>query len=104
MTEHTEKWLYRPIARDDWGTVRTSDGDFVGQIRFPYHTPEQLDECRRTKTDPWEKAGRLAASAPTLYEALNEILTYSGGADSALDDPYVVERARAALALARGEP
>lgn len=46
---------------------------------------------------------RLIAAAPCLYDALDDLLNYSGGADSALDDEYVVERARAALAKARGE-
>lgn len=46
---------------------------------------------------------RLIASAPEIADALDEILNYSGGADSALDDPYVMERAQAALAKAKGE-
>jgi hypothetical protein len=46
---------------------------------------------------------RLISAAPELYEALDELLNYSGGAEHALDDPYVVERAEAALAKARGE-
>jgi hypothetical protein len=45
----------------------------------------------------------LIASAPDLYEALNEILNYSGGADHATDDPYVMDRARAAFSKAQGE-
>lgn len=51
-----------------------------------------------------EADAHLIASAPDLYEALDEIISYSGGADSALDDEYVMERAHAALAKARGEP
>jgi hypothetical protein len=49
--------------------------------------------------------GNAIAALPKLVAALDEILTYSGGADHALDDPYVMDRARAALALAtRREP
>jgi hypothetical protein len=39
----------------------------------------------------------LIAAAPDLFEALSEILSYSGGAANALEDPYVMERAHAAL-------
>jgi len=46
---------------------------------------------------------RLIAAAPELLSALEEILNYVGGADSALDDEYVMERANAAIAKARGE-
>jgi hypothetical protein len=45
---------------------------------------------------------RLIAAAPDMFEALDELLNYSGGADSALEDEYVVARAIAALAKARG--
>lgn len=43
---------------------------------------------------------RLIAAAPDLLAALEEILDYRGGAESALHDEYVVERARAAVAKA----
>lgn len=46
---------------------------------------------------------RLIAAAPDLIEALQDILEYSGGAASALDDEYVMDRARAALSKALGE-
>jgi hypothetical protein len=46
---------------------------------------------------------RLIAAAPELLEALQEILDYSGGADNALEDEYVMDRARAAIAKATGE-
>lgn len=38
-----------------------------------------------------------------LAEALEELLDYSGGAEHALADEYVVDRARAALDKAKGE-
>lgn len=44
----------------------------------------------------------LIASAPELLEALEEILDYRGGATNALLDPYVMERAQAAIAKAKG--
>ncbi len=45
----------------------------------------------------------LIAAAPLLYDALDEIINYCGGADNGLDDEYVVERALAALRSARGD-
>lgn len=47
-----------------------------------------------------EANARLIASAPDLLEALIEIRDYSGGAPSALEDEYVVERMFAAIAKA----
>jgi hypothetical protein len=38
-----------------------------------------------------------------LKDALEELLDYRGGADSPLEDEYVMERVQAALAKARGE-
>lgn len=46
---------------------------------------------------------RLIAAAPELLAALDEITNYQGGADSALDDEYVMERVTAAIAKATGE-
>ncbi len=43
---------------------------------------------------------RVAAAGRELLECLKEILEYDGGADSALHDPYVMERARSAIAAA----
>lgn len=45
----------------------------------------------------------LLAASKELYEALSEIVHYEGGADSPIEDPYVMDRANAALAKARGE-
>jgi len=47
--------------------------------------------------------GALVAAAPDMFAVLDEILNYSGGAESALHDPYVMERAAAALAKALGK-
>lgn len=68
--------------------IQRSDGH--PDIHFPNGGPEGPD-------------ARLIAAAPELLEALEEILNYSGGADSALDDDYVMDRARAAIAKATGE-
>ncbi len=44
---------------------------------------------------------RAVNSHDALVNSLDELLNYSGGADSALEDGYVTERARAALASSR---
>lgn len=44
------------------------------------------------------RAERAESELAVIREALEEIINYSGGADNALEDPYVMERARAALA------
>ena len=51
------------------------------------------------------KRGRdkLREAAPDIYEALKIILEYPYGDASPLDDPLVMERARAAIAKAEGE-
>lgn len=46
---------------------------------------------------------RLISAAPDMAEALADLLDYRGGAEHGLADEYVVERARAALAKARGQ-
>lgn len=46
---------------------------------------------------------RLIAAGPDLLAALSEIINYAGGADSAIDDPYVMDRAVAALNKATGD-
>lgn len=44
----------------------------------------------------------VAACAPQLLDSLEEILAYDGGADNALEDRYVMERAHFAVDCARG--
>lgn len=46
---------------------------------------------------------RLIAAAPELLDALEEIVGYTGGAKTALDDEDVMERAFDAIAKARGQ-
>jgi len=57
---------------------------------------QTIDEAARANA-------RLIAAAPELLDSLSEILDYKGGADSALHDEYVMDRARAALAKAEGK-
>lgn len=58
----------------------------AGEIHRKTHlTPRQLFERR-----------------DQLAEVLHEILNYEGGADSPLDDPYVMQRAQEALAETHG--
>ena len=46
---------------------------------------------------------QLISAAPDLFEALKIILEYPYGDASPLDDPLVMERARAAIRKAEGE-
>lgn len=43
---------------------------------------------------------RLIAAAPDLLAAIEEIMDYRGGAESALEDTYVMERVAAAITKA----
>lgn len=45
----------------------------------------------------------LQRAAPDLLAALKEIVEYSGGANSPIEDPYVMERVSAAIRKAEGE-
>ena len=42
------------------------------------------------------KRARIIAAAPDLFDSLNDITCYSGGADNATEDKYVMERANIA--------
>ena len=57
---------------------------------------QSIDEAARSNA-------RLIAAAPELLDSLSEIFDYAGGADSALHDEYVMDRARAAIAKAEGK-
>lgn len=52
--------------------------------------------------DEEETNARLIAAAPDLLGALEEIVGYAGGAETALDDEHVMERFHAAIAMAKG--
>ena len=49
-----------------------------------------------------EANARLIAAAPDMLDCLHEIIDYRGGADSALNDEYVMDRVYAAIAKATG--
>jgi len=49
-----------------------------------------------------EELGARLDAADALAASLSEILDYRGGADSALEDEHVMDRARAAIAKATG--
>lgn len=42
------------------------------------------------------KRARIIAAAPDLFDSLNDIICYSGGADNATEDEYIMERANIA--------
>ena len=61
------------------------------------------DEEMRVTRDQQKANTQLIAAAPDIYEALKIILEYPYGDASPLEDPLVMERARAAIAKAEGE-
>jgi len=69
-------------------------------------TPEQRSVYKRGHRDARHAAAEIANEADEqiqeLAESLEDVLNYDGGADSALEDEYVMERAQEALAKARG--
>jgi uncharacterized coiled-coil protein SlyX len=86
---------YRPPFISDWWSIavlerrkrRNVDKELRAHIM-------ELEE----RIDAFEMdAGHAAARIAELEAALDEILNYIGGANNALEDEYVMERARAAL-------
>ena len=69
-------------------------GGWVYNASTPYGR-----SCRTCK----KGRDKLREAAPDLYEALKIILEYPYGDASPLDDPLVIERARAAIRKAEGE-
>lgn len=61
------------------------------------------DEEMRVTRDQQKANTQLIAAAPDIYEALKIILEYPYGDASPLEDPLVMERARAAIRKAEGE-
>ena len=80
------------LEKDAWGSSVILSGDYP------------IAKTIRASEGCYQDAnGHLLRSSRELYEALDEILNYTGGADNALEDEYVMERAFAALSAARGE-
>ena len=101
---HTAGDLYRyrdedgdTIALAVWGKGLNGGtvGRAVARMPVPYKfTTREIIEANAARLMLcWNAHDDLLAS-------LSEILNYDGGADHALDDPYVVQRAQAALARA----
>ena len=61
------------------------------------------DEEVRVTRDHQKANAQLISAAPDLFEALKIILEYPYGDASPLDDPLVMEQARAAIRKAEGE-
>jgi DNA-binding response OmpR family regulator len=57
------------------------------------HVPDTVALLEAQAQEIADKAARIAE----LKAAIDEILNYSGGANNALEDEYVMERVRAAL-------
>ena len=61
------------------------------------------DEEMRVTREQQEANAQLISAAPDLFEALKIILEYPYGDASPLDDPLVMNQARAAIRKAEGE-
>ena len=61
------------------------------------------DEEVRVTREQQEANAQLISAAPDLFEALKIILEYPYGDASPLDDPLVMNQARAAIRKAEGE-
>ena len=94
MDKPQRKWLVRHAG--DHGIYDNADDELFDVVE----RGEGWLISIATKLD--RDTARLIAAAPDLVEALQDILEYSGGAASALDDEYVMDRARAALSKALG--
>lgn len=63
-------WAYRPNEFDDWGVVRSADGELVAAAKDSTIPFAALDDYRSRKVDPYEGNARLIAAAPDLYREL----------------------------------
>lgn len=54
--------VYRPNRHDDWGMIRTKDGELFAVVRCPIGE-EEADRHRANKTDPFEPLARRLISA-----------------------------------------
>jgi hypothetical protein len=85
----------------DYGGYRI-DAPGVEQVAFVWRKNRRFGSDQVFGADEAEAYAKLFAAAPDLLEALDEILNYRGGADSALEDEYVMARAHVAIAKATG--
>ena len=95
-------WHYRPDEFDDWGVVKADRFTICQARAWDALDEDVLNQHRRAGTDPWEANARLIAAAPSLYEALDQILD-DMGSDQFCCCPAAKEQAIAAMAKARGE-
>ena len=108
LKESTEEgpWFYRPEEHDDWGIIRNEAGYVIGQISDPaIRSQDELAKFRGARKDPWERPARLAAAAPILLKALEQLLPTFDALErhGYRFDPDDVDFARKAVAEARGQ-
>ena len=83
-----------------WAIVKSPTGKIVANVNTesgPDIAPLVSDKM------PAQANAQLISASPDLFEALKIILEYPYGDASPLDDPLVMERARAAISKAEGE-
>lgn len=101
-------WKVRSQKYDDWGIVRSADGNVVALAREGRFVPEdEYAKHRKDKTDPCAANAHLIAAAPCLHDALTDILRMLEAAYMQLGmgtaDNKRIVKARTALSRARGE-
>lgn len=75
----------------------------------PTNDPEQptagIAMCAMRLRTPQETTAnaRLIAAAPDLLASLEEFVCYRGGANNPIEDQYVMDRAEAVIAKAKGQ-
>lgn len=88
-------WTTDDIDQSDFYRYVIGENKIVCRVRLKGFMGNKLEHA--------EANARLIAAAPDLLDSLSEIFDYAGGADSALHDEYVMDRARAAIAKAEGK-
>ena len=85
---------YANLEGDEYGDDAFSSHDLFEHVIDPAVNAAQKAEAN---------VAQLISAAPALFEALKIILEYPYGDASPLDDPLVMEQARAAIRKAEGE-
>lgn len=88
------------MSKREWASL--NDGSSLHIVlRGPDVVAVVWDADDREDVEKKANAALLSA-APDLLDALQEIISYRGGAESSLEDEYVMQRVNDAIAKAKG--
>jgi len=100
------RYAYDPI-RDDWGYIRLANKVVIARANtFKLCTEDDLSLHRENGTDPCAADARLIAASPAMADALEKaipVLLSAHENDASVVSWAALERARAALKIAKGE-